>query len=293
MQHSATHWCDGSVYYVEQRRTVLLHGRDKFQGTNGEAVESHILLFFDASERRYVADVCVLGQFQVLHNSPSSYHSVVQMVYTETLQILCSEVFQQFLACRKVGKYPVFHFIHTQACTEMAFKVRLSGTVVQHFLWRKVANELFNIVERALTSEKFACRNVEKAHTTRTFAEVNGSQEVVFLVVQHVVAHSNTRRNKFRYASSHHFVFGRQAPFALQSFALLLRVFELVAYCYAFSSTNKLWQEGIECVMRKSSHLVARCCTVVSACQRYAEYLRSFYGIVAIRFVEVATPKEH
>ena len=123
--------------------------------------------------------------------------------------------------------------------------------------------------------------------------EVNGSQEVVFLIVQHVVAHSNAGRNKFRYASFHHFVFGRQAPFALQSFALLLRVFELVAYCYAFSSTNKLWQEGVECVMRKSSHLIARCCTVVSARQRYAEYLRSFYGIVAIRFVEVATPKEH
>ena len=85
MQHSATHWCDGSVYYVEQRRTVLLHRCDKFQGTNGEAVEAYILLFFDASERRYVVDVCVLGQFQVLHDSPSSYHSVVQMVYTETL----------------------------------------------------------------------------------------------------------------------------------------------------------------------------------------------------------------
>ena len=66
---------------------------------------------------------------------------------------------------------------------KIAFKVFLMCAFVKHFLGRKAAKKLLNIVERALPRDEFARRDVEKRHPTSRFSKVNGSQEVVLLVV--------------------------------------------------------------------------------------------------------------
>ena len=74
---------------------------------------------------------------------------------------------------------------------------------------------------------------------------MNGSKEVVFLVIEHVIAHGNTRRYKLCNATFHHLVHLAQSLFALNHGALLLRIFKLVADSYTFSCTDKLGEVGV------------------------------------------------
>ena len=127
----------------------------------------------------------------------------------------------------------------------MLLKLRLHLSVVQHLLRLERCKQLLNIVESALTGEKFSGRYVEKSHATLSLCHEHGSKEVVLLIVEHVVAHSHSGRDKFRNATLHE----RLCEF---------RVFQLVAYSHTFASPYELRQIGVESVVRKSSHL--HCC---------------------------------
>ena len=95
---------------------------------------------------------------------------------------------------------------------------------------------------------------------------MDGSQEVVLLVVEHVVAHRHTRGNEFGDATLHHLVHLAQSLHALDFQAFLLRVFQLVAYGNSLSCPDEFRQVSIECMMRESSHLdAARSTAVVSS----------------------------
>ena len=69
------------------------------------------------------------------------------------------------------------------------------------------------------------------------------SQEVVFLIVQHIIAQGYTRCHQFGNASFYEF---------LREF----RVFELIADSHTFSSTDQFGQIGIESMMGKTRHLI-------------------------------------
>ena len=48
LQHTASHRGDGTVYHIQQRFAVFLHGLQQFQRAYREMVEPHIALFLDA-----------------------------------------------------------------------------------------------------------------------------------------------------------------------------------------------------------------------------------------------------
>ena len=85
---------------------------------------------------------------------------------------------------------------------------------------------------------------------------MHSGKKVVFLIIQHIVAHGHTRRHKFGDAAFDEF-FGQ------------FRVFQLVANGYAFARTYKFWQICIKRMMWKSGHLRT---SVATSCQRDAEY---------------------
>ena len=124
----------------------------------------------------------------------------------------------------------------------MLLKLRLHLSVVQHLLRLERRKQLLNIVESALAGEKFSGRDVEKSHATLSLCHEHGSKEVVLLIVEHVVAHSHSGRDKFGYATLHERL-------------CELRVFQLVAYSHTFACPDELRQIGVESVVRKSSHL--------------------------------------
>ena len=110
-----------------------------------------------------------------------------------------------------------------------------------------------------------------------------GRQEVVFLVVEHVVAHGNTRCDKFRDASLHQLL-------------CQFRVFKLVADGHTPSRPDEFGQIGVECMVRKSCHLCGiflLSSTSAAFSERYAENFRRRDSILAVSLVEVAAPEEH
>ena len=192
-----------------------------------------------------------------------------------------AEVAQQFLPCCLLGEHPVVELEGEVLCAEVALEVWLVAPLVQHLLWREVAQQLLHIVGGALSREEFACRYVEESHSAGGPAEVHGGQEVVFLVVKHVVGHGHPGRHQFGDAPLHELL-------------CELRVFQLVAYCHALAGPYQLGQVGVEGVVRKSGHLCLRPspCPVAPPGERYAEYARCRHGVFAVGLVEVAAAEE-
>ena len=108
---------------------------------------------------------------------------------------------------------------------------------------------------------------------------MHSSQEVVLLIVQHIVGEGHTWCHQFRDAS-------------LDEFLGELGVFKLVADGHTLTSPDEFWQIGIEGVMGETCHLVALVVTVVPVCQRDTKNLRSRYSILAVGLVEVTTTEQ-
>ena len=120
-----------------------------------------------------------------------------------------------------------------------------------------------------------------------------GSEEVVFFVVEHIIAHGDARRDEFGDASLHHFVHFGESFFTLDGGTFLFWIFELIAYRHAFSGANELRQIGVESMVRETGHRrVAGVASIVAFGEGDAENLRGHDGIVAIGLVEVTTAEE-
>ena len=104
-------------------------------------------------------------------------------------------------------------------------------------------------------------------------------QEVVLLVVQHIVAEGHAWSHQLSDAS-------------LDQFLRQLRVFQLVADGYALASPDELRQIGVEGMMREACHLVALVVAVVAPGQGDAQDARSYHGILAVSLIEVTTSKQ-
>ena len=188
---------------------------------------------------------------------------------------------KQLGASRLFGEHPVVQFKDTILRSEIFLEVIFPTTVIKHLFWLKIANQLLHIVVCAFASEEFTRRNVEECHATSRLPEMHGGEEVVFLVVEHIVAHCHTRCHQFG-----------DAPF--HQCLCQLGIFQLVAYCHSPSSPYQFWQVSVEGMVREPCHLCGcGLSAIVSLCQCDAENLRCCYGILAICLIEIATPEQH
>ena len=87
---------------------------------------------------------------------------------------------------------------------------------------------------------------------------MDGTQEIVLLVVEHGVLHGHTRRHQFCDA-------------ALDELLCQLGVFQLVTDGHTFAGTDELGQIGVQGVMGETSHLVALVVAVVALGKGNAE----------------------
>ena len=97
-QHTGTHRTDGFINNIEQTTSTVVHATDKLQAAHGKFIQTHIFVLFNTRQCRDVSDLRMLRHIQVLQNSPGSNDTIFKMLYSETFQILCFKVLQQFLA---------------------------------------------------------------------------------------------------------------------------------------------------------------------------------------------------
>ena len=109
---------------------------------------------------------------------------------------------------------------------------------------------------------------------------MNGTEEIVFFRVEHVVCHCHARRHEFRDAALHEFL--RE-----------LRVFQLVADGHAETCADEARQIRVERVEGKARHLRCRSAAFIAAArERDAQHSGSRHGVGSICFVKVAAAKQ-
>ena len=79
---------------------------DELKAAHGIAVETHVALLLDARERSDVLDLCVQRHLQIMKHCSRGHHTILEVVDTETLEVLYLKVLDKFLACKRVGELP-------------------------------------------------------------------------------------------------------------------------------------------------------------------------------------------
>ena len=196
----------------------------------------------------------MLRHCQILQDSTGSNDTVLQVLYSETFQILRFKVFQQFLTGSRFCKYPVVQLECKELVTEITFKHQAFATFKKNFLRGKVIQQLVYIIKRSFCSKEFTGRNIEKSNSTGSLSEMNGSQEVIFFIVQNIIIDRNTGSNQFGNATLHQL---------LRHF----RAFQLVTDGDTFSGTNQFRKICIKGMMRKTCHLDSFSFPIGTFCQ--------------------------
>ena len=153
----------------------------------------------------------------------------------------------------------------------------------QYLLGREARQQLVDVVGRSFGGHKLAGGDVEEGNAAMcqgALAKVDGTDEVVLLVVQHIVVDGDARRHQLRNAALHQLL-GQ------------LGVFQLVADGHTPSGAYQLGQVGVQRMMRESRHLDGLLLAVGALGQRDAQYLGRRNGIGGVGLVEVATPEQH
>ena len=252
----------------------------QFEGTDSESVEPYVSVLLDVSQRGNVSHVGVLRLFEILHDGTGGHDTALDMLHTKAFEVFGAEVLEQFLSCGGFAEDPVVHFENDMLGAEVAFEVLFVCPIVEHFFGSKTAEEFFYVVERALPREELTGRDVEESHAASGFAEVDGGEEVVFFIVEHVIAHGYARGDEFG-----------NAPLD-ESFGEF-GVFQLVADGHTSSCPNQFRQISVQGVVGKSCHFGdIAATTVIPLGKGDAENARRDDGIFTIGLVEVAATKQ-
>ena len=250
-----------------------------FQIAHSKTVESYVTLSIYTLYLCYMLNMGVLGYLQILQYGTCCHLSVLYLFHTKTFHIPHLEVMVEFLCGCLLCKYPVIHLIEAQTIAKHLFGLQFRTPENKHLLRHEVGDEFFDIFVVALINKKLTSRDIEQRKSYSCLAVVYGAKEVVLLVVEHIVLHSHTRCNQFGDTSLHQFL-GQ------------FRVFELVADSNTSACPNEFWQVGVESVMRKTSHSIALCSTIVTPCQCDAKYLCCISSIIAVCLIEITTTKQ-
>ena len=230
-----------------------------------------------------MSDVRVLRLLQIEEDCSCCYKSILQMIHTESLQILHLKMLFELLVCCVENKHPVVHFEGEVLTTKITFEHWFSATFEEYFLRGEIREKLIYIVGGSLRNEELTRGYVEERNAASRFAEMHCRQEVVFLMVQHRVTHCHTWCHQFGDATLHKFL--RQ-----------LRVFQLVANRHTLSCTNQFGQIGVERMMWKTRHgngCISTCAEGTAALgEGDAKNVGCNHCVVGVGFIKVATTKQ-
>ena len=117
-----------------------------------------------------MTNLLVQGQLQILQYGTGSYHTVLQVVHSESLQRCRAEVLLQLLTCRLLRKYPVIHRKRAVATIEKTHEELFLIPFEEHFLRLETAQQLLHIVAWTLTSHKLTRGDVEEGDANRVLS---------------------------------------------------------------------------------------------------------------------------
>ena len=280
LQQTGTHRADGLVNHSKQTGSAIVHATQQFQTTHRKLVQTHIAVFLNAGKRRDMTNLVVLRHLQILKNCTRSHDTVLEVFHPKTFQVLCLEMFQKLFAGRGFIEHPILQLECKELASEIPLKHAASTPFEQHFFRSEIVQQLIDVIKISFRGQKFTCRNIQKSYPTSRLSEMNGGQEIVFLVRKHIVVDGHTRCYQLRNATLHQF---------LGEF----RVFQLVANGHTLASPYQFRKVSIKGMERKSRHFHMLGLSVGTLGKGNPQYFGRYNRIFRIGFVKVTTPEKH
>jgi hypothetical protein len=154
-QQARAHWRNGFVEHIEQTFASFVHRRNQFETANGEFVEPHVAVFFDAAQCHDVAYLRMLGDVEIMKNGSRGNDAEWQMVYAESFQIFRLKMFEESVTSGIRCKNPIVELEKEKRRTETFFEFFPTAAFDQNFFRRKIGQEFVDVVSRSLRSQKF------------------------------------------------------------------------------------------------------------------------------------------
>ena len=253
--------------------------REQLEVADREFVDPHVVVLVDTRNRTDMGDVAVLGEFEVVEDGAGGGYAAGEMVDAETLERRGRELLAEFFTVDLLREDPFVEPVGVMLRPESGGEAVFVTALVDDLLGCEVRNELVDVVVGAFGHVELARRNVEERHTGRLPAEVDRSEEGVFLVGQDIVAQHDARGDQFDDA-------------ALDQPPHLLGVFQLLADGYALARPHQLGQVGVDGMVGEPRQFDVGCRTVGPPRERNAEYAAGLDRVLAECLVKVPYPEE-
>ncbi len=157
---------------------------------------------------------------------------------------------------------PVFLLVCQILVAECRDEILTAVSVVKHLFGLEAVQQFLYVIACAFGRQELASGYVKESNADFLFAiEMNGCEEVVFLVIQHIIINRDSWCYEFRDAS-------------LDEFFSQFWVFKLVADSDTQSGSDQFRQICVERMVRESGHFCGLRSAVGSFGERYAENLR-------------------
>ena len=138
MKESSTHWCDGSVDYVEEAASFRVKRIEEFEVSDGESVKAYIFPFFDSCDGGDVACTGMLSEVEVVEDSSSGDNCQGHTLDAEAFQRISSELLAQTLIGCRGCENPVFELESRVCVLELLQSLLFESALYQQFLWRQI-----------------------------------------------------------------------------------------------------------------------------------------------------------
>ena len=281
-EQASTHSRLGVVDDVEEALALLaVHRREDLQTAEGEAIETHVAQAVDTPKGGDVPDLVVARQLEVIEDSPSRCDRGGALLEAEALETLHTEVGGELAAVVLHSKAPVLDLEDKATVADDLVKEATARALDEHLLGLVGAEELLEVLGGTFGDDKFARRDVQQGDASHgaIAGEPDGSQIVVLLASQDIVAEHNPRGDELRDAT-------------LDELLRQLGILELVADSHTTPRANELRQIGVKGMVGEARQLYVHRRAVSSLGERDTEDLGGCYGVVAEGLVEVTDTEE-
>ena len=182
-QQTCSHRADGPVDDIEQATSAIIHITNQLKATHRKLIQTDIFVFLNTGQRGDMPNLCMLRHREILQDGTGSNDAVLQVLHAETFQVLRFKMLHQLLTGSGLRKYPVVQLEGKELAAEISLKHQALATFKKNLFRSEVIQQFVHIVKRTFRRKKFTGRYIKKGNSTGRLSEMDGSQEVVLLII--------------------------------------------------------------------------------------------------------------
>ncbi len=282
-QKPTAHRSESTVEHGEQRpRTALGSGRgsEKLEVTDRKAIQPDVTILVDTRDGADMAQGGVLGELQIVKNSPGSRNTSPEAVDTETPKGFSTKLAGEALASSVFTPDPIVEAVSVELATESLLEALLFGTLVDDLLGSEAGKKFIDVRIGTLADVELAGGDVEKSDAGGFTAEKNGGEEGILLRGKDVVAEGDAGSDDL-------------GNTAFDESLSSLGILQLFAYSNPFAGADEFRKVSLDSVVRKAGKLDLGSGTITAFSESDTENSSSLDSVGAESLVEITHTKQH